>query len=98
MKKLLLGLVLLLPLQTFAADDSVYTWGVWTQGIKPAAGPVIQVAPASVSQPKVNVRETILASRVVVAQVATPTPPAVEPVIVTTEPAVVLPSPASRFN
>ena len=41
MKILLLCLMVITPLQTFAAD-SVYSWGNWEEGIKPAAGPVIQ--------------------------------------------------------
>lgn len=57
MKSLLLGLVLCIPLQLFAAeDDSVYSWGAWAQGIKPAAGAVVSITPAPVEQPRVNFR------------------------------------------
>jgi len=56
MKKTLLGLTLLFPLQTVAAD-SVYNWGSWKDGIQPAAGPVIARAiPAAVKTPKINIR------------------------------------------
>ena len=57
MKKMLLALALLLPLQAIAADkDSVYSWGAWAEGIKPAAGPVVSITPAPVNQPNVNFR------------------------------------------
>jgi len=57
MKKILLGIVILFPLQAFSADDSVYTWGTWSQGIQPAAGPVAHVAtPAPVLVTNVNLR------------------------------------------
>ena len=57
MKHMLLGFVLLLPFQVFAADnDSVYAWGDWAEGIKPAAGPVAVITPAPANQPKVNFR------------------------------------------
>ena len=57
MKKMLLGIVLCLPFQLVAAeDDSVYSWGIWAQGIKPAAGPVASLTPAPVDQPNVNFR------------------------------------------
>jgi len=57
MKKILLGLTMLFPLQAISADDSVYTWGTWSQGIQPAAGPVAHVAtPAPVQLAAVNLR------------------------------------------
>jgi len=56
MKKTLLGLTLLFPLQTIAAD-SVHSWGSWEEGIQPAAGTVIARAiPAAVKTPKINIR------------------------------------------
>lgn len=58
MKKLLLSLAIVLSSSAFAADDSVYAWGPWAEGIKPAAGPVY-VAPAPVSEPQVDVRESM---------------------------------------
>jgi len=57
MKKLLLSLAMLFPLQAIAADDSVYTWGAWSQGIQPAAGPVAHAAtPAPAKTPNVKFR------------------------------------------
>ena len=57
MKKLLLGLALLFPLQTVSADDSVYTWGKWSDGVQPAAGPVVSVAsPTPAQTPSTNFR------------------------------------------
>jgi len=57
MKKLLLSLAMLFPLQAIAADDSVYTWGAWSQGIQPAAGPVAYAAtPAPAKTPNVKFR------------------------------------------
>ena len=58
MKKLLLSLAIVLPSSVFAADNSVYAWGPWAEGIKPAAGPVY-VAPAPVSEPQVDTRESM---------------------------------------
>lgn len=57
MKKILLVLAAILPLQIMAADaDSIYTWGAWSQGIKPAAGPVAKITPAPAKLPDVNFR------------------------------------------
>jgi hypothetical protein len=57
MKKLLLGLALLIPCHVYATDnDSVYSWGAWAQGIRPAAGPSITITPAPVDMPKVEFR------------------------------------------
>ena len=54
MKKVLLGISLLCPMQLMAAEDSVFTWGQWSQGIQPAAGPaVVAVVAAPVQQPNV---------------------------------------------
>ena len=53
MKKILLGISLLCPMQLMATEtDSVYTWGQWANGIQPAAGPAV-VAPAAAQQPNV---------------------------------------------
>lgn len=56
MKKLLLGFAVIFPFQLFAADDSVYSWGAWAEGIKPAAGPVASITPAPAQKPQVNFR------------------------------------------
>ena len=56
MKKLLLGLTIIFPLQAFAADDSVYTWGTWSQGIQPAAGSAHTALPAPAQNPNVKFR------------------------------------------
>lgn len=58
MKKLLCVLAVLLPASVFAADASVYAWGPWADGIKPAAGPMY-VAPTPVSEPQVDMREAL---------------------------------------
>ena len=58
MKKLLCVLAVLLPASVFAADNSVYAWGPWADGIKPAAGPMY-VAPTPVSEPQVDMREAL---------------------------------------
>lgn len=58
MKKLLLSLAVFLTTSAFAADNSVYAWGPWAEGVKPAAGPVY-VAPAPVSEPQADMRESI---------------------------------------
>ena len=58
MKKLLCVLAVLLPASVFAADNSVYAWGPWADGIKPAAGPMY-VAPTPVSEPQVDTRESL---------------------------------------
>ena len=57
MKKLLLGISLLFPLQLLAADkDSVYAWGAWAEGVKPAAGPVVISTPAPADLPNIDFR------------------------------------------
>lgn len=57
MKKILLGIALLFPLTAISADDSVYTWGVWSQGVQPAAGAVVHIArPSPVQTPNINIR------------------------------------------
>jgi len=53
---LLFTLVLFLPLHATADTDSVYSWGVWENGIKPAAGPGTRVTPPPVQQPDINFR------------------------------------------
>jgi len=56
-KTYLLALALLLPTQSMAANsDSVYTWGSWSQGIQPAAGPAVRVTPPPADRPQVNFR------------------------------------------
>lgn len=56
MKKIILALSLLLPLQALSVEDSVYSWGSWSQGIKPAAGPSVTATPSAVQAPNVNFR------------------------------------------
>ena len=56
MKNLLLGLAILFPLQAISSDDSVYSWGIWSQGVKPAAGPVRTVTPKVAQSPNVKFR------------------------------------------
>lgn len=56
-KAYLLTLALLLPVQSMAIEqDSVYTWGQWANGVKPAAGPVAKVTPPPAQTPDVNFR------------------------------------------
>lgn len=58
MKKLLLGLVALIPLQTIAAD-SVYSWGKWDATVKPAAGGIVSalsITPGAVEDPEIAMR------------------------------------------
>ncbi|MDH5570669.1 MAG: hypothetical protein OEY89_02825 [Gammaproteobacteria bacterium] len=52
----LLLLALLLPLQSFAGNDSVYEWGQWSQGIQPAAGGIQSVTPPPAYKPDVSFR------------------------------------------
>lgn len=59
MKKIyLLALpALLLSAPLFAVEhDSVYTWGQWAKGIKPAAGPVVGVTPPPAQKTDINFR------------------------------------------
>ena len=56
MKNLILAFSLLLPLQAISAEDSVYSWGTWSQGVKPAAGPSVTATPSPVQTPNVNFR------------------------------------------
>ena len=59
MKKsyLLVLTALLFSTQAIAVEkDSVYTWGSWAEGIKPAAGPVARVTPPPAQKPDVNFR------------------------------------------
>jgi len=56
-KAYLLSLALLLPVHAGAVEqDSVYTWGQWANGVKPAAGPVAKVTPPPAQTPDVNFR------------------------------------------
>ena len=58
MKKLLWSLAIILPASVFAAENSVYAWGPWSEGVKPAAGPMY-VAPTPVTEPQVDTRESL---------------------------------------
>ncbi len=43
--------------QSMAVEkDSVYTWGAWAEGIKPAAGPVARVTPPPAEKTDINFR------------------------------------------
>lgn len=57
MKKHLLALTMLVP-TVAAAGDSVYAWGPWAEGVKPAAGSTY-VAASPVAEPTVEMRESI---------------------------------------
>ena len=53
----LFTLALLLPLQVIAIEqDSVYTWGQWSDSLQPAAGPAARVTPPPAKTPNVNFR------------------------------------------
>ncbi|RDH82774.1 MAG: hypothetical protein DIZ80_10890 [endosymbiont of Galathealinum brachiosum] len=53
----LLAIALLVPMHASAIEqDSVYTWGKWSEGLKPAAGPVARVTPPPAKTPNVNFR------------------------------------------
>lgn len=58
MKHVYLAIIALsLPLQVFSAEtDSVYSWGNWSKGIKPAAGPTARVTPPPAQRPDINFR------------------------------------------
>jgi len=57
MKQIYFVLAALISTQAIAADkDSVYTWGAWAEGLKPAAGPVARVTPPPAQKPDVNFR------------------------------------------
>ncbi|MBI3188837.1 MAG: hypothetical protein HYZ31_13355, partial [Gammaproteobacteria bacterium] len=58
MKKLLWSLAIILPASVLAAENSVYAWGPWSEGVKPAAGPMY-VAPTPVTEPQVDTRESL---------------------------------------
>lgn len=86
MKTLLLVLAIAVPFQISAADDdSVYSWGPWSQGIKPAAGAVPGITPAPVEQPRVSFRpnENSAFSRRSLQVVETPPQAGVTPVVPT---------------
>jgi len=96
----LLAFALLLPLQAMAVEtDSVYTWGKWANGIRPAAGPVARVTPPPVQTINVNLRanETSAFSRQIVATAPTPVTPIIipPPVPVIVEPPVITPTPVA---
>lgn len=56
-KQFLLAIYLFLPFQVMAIDnDSVYGWGAWAEGIKPAAGPAHRVTPPPAKNPDINFR------------------------------------------
>jgi len=76
----ILTLALLLPIQVMAVEkDSVYMWGKWAEGLKPAAGPVAKVTPPPAQTPDVNFRanETSAFLREAVAVIRVPAPPAI---------------------
>ncbi len=78
-KAYLLTLTLLLSTSAIAIEkDSVYTWGNWATGIKPAAGPVAKVTPPPAQTPDVNFRanETSAFLREAADVVRVPAPPA----------------------
>ncbi len=54
-KPILLAAAALFSTQLFAAD-SVYSWGDWSQGVKPAAGSIAQVTPPPAEKPQVSFR------------------------------------------
>ncbi len=85
-KAYLLALALLLPVHAGATQhDSVYTWGKWSQGIQPAAGPVAKVTPPPVKTPNVNFRpnETAAFLREATVQARFATAPILAPAPVT---------------
>ena len=56
-KTYLLTFALLLPIQAIAIEqDSVYTWGQWSESLQPAAGPAARVTPPPAKTPNVNFR------------------------------------------
>ena len=85
MKKLIAGISLLIPVQLMAAEDSVYSWGTWAQGIMPAAGNIASAAPAPAQKPNVNFRPNEAAGFGRTAVAATPAaavnPPAAPPAV-----------------
>ena len=56
MKKAILLVSAALLSSPAIAADSVYSWGAWSQGLKPAAGGFVQVTPPPVQKPEVNFR------------------------------------------
>lgn len=53
----LLAAAALFSTQLIAAEtDSVYSWGEWSQGVKPAAGNIASVTPPPAQKPQVNFR------------------------------------------
>jgi len=79
-KAYLVTIALLLPFQAMSVEqDSVYTWGKWANGLRPAAGPVAKVTPPPAQTPDVNFRanETSAFLREAVAVVRVPAPPVI---------------------
>lgn len=77
-KAYLLILALALPFQASAIEqDSVYTWGKWANGVKPAAGPVAKITPPPAQTPDVNFRanENSALLREAIAVIRVPAPP-----------------------
>lgn len=56
MKKAILLVSAVLLSSPAIAADSVYNWGAWSQGLKPAAGGIAQVTPPPVQRPEINFR------------------------------------------
>ncbi|MCW9013494.1 MAG: hypothetical protein OQL06_06890 [Gammaproteobacteria bacterium] len=86
MNKFILTLALLIPAQLMAADDSVYSWGDWSQGVMPAAGNQPSATPAPAQKPNINFRpnEASEFGRSVAAATPAPVPaPPITPVTVT---------------
>jgi len=99
-KTYLLALALILPVQSMAANsDSVYTWGSWSQGIQPAAGPAVRVTPPPADRPQVNFRPneaSVLNRTTVATRIAQVTPPAATAVVeIATPPTPIVAEPTS---
>jgi len=58
MKTLLLFVIIILVSSNAVSDstDSVYSWGAWAEGIKPAAGPTYKNIPPPIKRPDINFR------------------------------------------
>lgn len=75
-------------------DDSVFSWGAWNQGIKPAAGQTMKVTPPAARQidlsfrPNENsafLRDVTATAKAAVVNIPTPVPtPQVPSIIITT--------------
>lgn len=75
MKKIALIIATTFITPAAMASDSVYSWGDWSQGLKPAAGPSLSVTPPPAEKPQVNFRpnENSNLTRTI-AQIRTPAP------------------------